>query len=477
LAESRGGDGDWLGLARIRLRQDDVGGAREAIDAGLQASAGNEQLQKLKEVIAVIPTEESDIRGTIIGVATSPQSVERDALLDAFVIRTDAAAYEKALRQLIDRSPQFLPAWSLLASEMIARGEYHDAAELYVSATDAMPSDPRPAQLAAGLLAQLDRLEPAADMAELWRQRTLEQPMPAELFLAKINADLGQWDRALRLCGRWSETLVSAADTSPGGLELLARCLAATGRTDEAEELLLPRVEADAGWAPALARTAMVSSEPAVARHWLSVARARAGDNEAMLVVGLAWHQLANRTRDPADYTQTVEILSPLADTDAGAAATCAVVFERLEQWSDAERLYRQAIGLNPDDPILRNNLAYLILTHGDGSPDEAVALSERSIALLGSPNVPDEMRLSLMDTLGLAYLAADRAADAERVFLDASAIDADDARVVIGLAEALDAQGRADEARDTLGQIRLDGVADEDLRSRGEALADKLGS
>ena len=64
--------------------------------------------------------------------------------------------------------------------------------------------------------------------------------------------------------------------------------------------------------------------------------------------------------------------------------------------WSDAEKLYQQAIETRPNYPVAANNLAFLMLEHGG---DKNVALSMAQTARRGMPTIPQTA-----DTLGWAY-------------------------------------------------------------------------
>ena len=64
--------------------------------------------------------------------------------------------------------------------------------------------------------------------------------------------------------------------------------------------------------------------------------------------------------------------------------------------WQQAQKLYQQALQIKSDDPIVANNLAYLLIEHGG---DRNVALSLAQTARQGLPNLG-----VTADTLGWAY-------------------------------------------------------------------------
>ena len=179
----------------------------------------------------------------------------------------------------------------------------------------------------------------------------------------------------------------------------------------------------------------------------------------------------------------------PAADDDAG-RARAAGLWTRLATTLDAvgapDRAadgYRTALRLDPESPIPLNNLAMLLLAGGerDGVPGrdagEAVDLATRALAgtAEGSP-----ARAPMLDTLGLAQLAAGRPADAADTLGRAARLQPTERQWLVHLGEAQRDAGRADDARRTLAAIdRLaltDGpIADEPLAARADALRASL--
>jgi tetratricopeptide (TPR) repeat protein len=69
---------------------------------------------------------------------------------------------------------------------------------------------------------------------------------------------------------------------------------------------------------------------------------------------------------------------------------------ERRGNWQQAQTLYQQALQIKPDDPVVANDLAFLLIEHG-GDKDRALLLAQT--ARRGLPNVGNTA-----DTLGWAY-------------------------------------------------------------------------
>ena len=70
--------------------------------------------------------------------------------------------------------------------------------------------------------------------------------------------------------------------------------------------------------------------------------------------------------------------------------------YEAQGNWEQAEATYRKGVAIQPDNALLANNLAYLMLEHG-GSVNVALTLAQT--ARKGLPKLPNTA-----DTLGWAY-------------------------------------------------------------------------
>jgi tetratricopeptide (TPR) repeat protein len=71
-------------------------------------------------------------------------------------------------------------------------------------------------------------------------------------------------------------------------------------------------------------------------------------------------------------------------------------LYESQNNWDQAKAMYQQALGIQPDNPLASNNLAYVILQQG-GNVDVALAMAQT--ARRGMPDSPNAA-----DTLGWAY-------------------------------------------------------------------------
>jgi tetratricopeptide (TPR) repeat protein len=125
---------------------------------------------------------------------------------------------------------------------------------------------------------------------------------------------------------------------------------------------------------------------------------------EAHLGLGVA---LLDLGRD-AEALEQVRAATDVDPDRASSHYLLGRLLARARRFGEAERALRRALDLAPDDADTLNSLAWLLTGEDDPAlrrPEEAVRLAERAVALTREAD-----RYSL-DTLGLAYLVADRPA------------------------------------------------------------------
>jgi Zn-dependent protease with chaperone function len=87
---------------------------------------------------------------------------------------------------------------------------------------------------------------------------------------------------------------------------------------------------------------------------------------------------------------------------DAGVYGALAMLYHESARWEEARSAYEEALRLEPDNPVVLNNLAWLLATtpeRGLRDPARAVRLAEKAVAQEGNP--------VYLDTLAEAYYAA----------------------------------------------------------------------
>jgi tetratricopeptide (TPR) repeat protein len=112
------------------------------------------------------------------------------------------------------------------------------------------------------------------------------------------------------------------------------------------------------------------------------------------------------------DYAKALDNLkkaSALIPSNTLYLSTLAETENKTGDIKNAEKYYRDALKLNPNDPLVLNNLAYLITENG-GNLDEALTLAQKSKQQLPKFN-------EVSDTLGWIYLKKNMGDDAAGIF------------------------------------------------------------
>jgi len=100
-------------------------------------------------------------------------------------------------------------------------------------------------------------------------------------------------------------------------------------------------------------------------------------------------------TQQAVSQFETAKSLNP---KDPQANGMLALALNRAGKTADAERAYRETLALQPENALVRNNLAYLLAEKGGGNLDDALRLAQEA-----SRQQPGNM--SLADTLAYIYI------------------------------------------------------------------------
>jgi tetratricopeptide (TPR) repeat protein len=105
-----------------------------------------------------------------------------------------------------------------------------------------------------------------------------------------------------------------------------------------------------------------------------------------------------------ADYARAADLIAAAraaAPGSADLAVSTADLLDARGQYDAAIAAYREILAKDPGKPLALNNLAWLLALHAN-QPDEAVALADRAIAVVGPVDI-------YLDTRGVAHLRAGR--------------------------------------------------------------------
>jgi|GEM_PF-2828277 len=514
----------WLMLARLRFHFGDTeGAARAAADAMRLIPGDPRPAAAAAEVLGAMGRLDDAMVAARAWHDRSPgDTLDADMAIAGIHLLANRPAEALAVlnewkSEILSRPSPTLVQASTLAAALGAGGPSRELDQILAKATDS----------AIWARAGLDAASRMTDLARrrdwltrLGRSSALEDADVLDLAFAwrELGAASGQGadlEAALTLLGsrRWPADLATRASLDR------AMTLRRLGRLDEAMREYLAAAEASPA-ASLDARTGLVvmvlEDDPSRASDIVPVARALADQVSAdstlsadrkvialellgrcLLEAGQPTEAIAALDRglsvsagNPALLVRKAQAHLVAGNRDAAGAAidvlsdrndqidAMLVVAGRLPEsaTSDVEWLYTRAHERDPDNYLASNNLAYHRLTHG-GDPAAAAALAQRAVDSARLRDGRPATMAAVYETLGACLLGAGDAASAERAFNDGLRAQPDAPALLLGLADALHAQGRQEDAQRTFGRIDEAGRASlsPPQRARYETLAGVL--
>ncbi len=378
----------------ILLAMGDQPGARAAFEKALEAAPGFLSAVVNLARIDLAENRPEDAKARLEAVISQdPARPDPYILLADLQRQTGAnpADVKATLQRAVTANPTARVARAALARQLVITNELPRALSIAQELAAAEPDDPT----VLGVLAQVqfsmgDRQQAISTLNRIIR---LQPQSPAPLLvLAEVqyasNDRVGAEQslrRALGLRGDWLEAQ-----------QRLVVVLAEQGKSNEAvavaREVQQQRSEAMIGYA-------LEGDVHAAAGRWEDAARAYASARErggatdvavkehrSLLGAGKQDEAATAATRWLADHPQDVGMRAYLAEQ---ALAT--------SDFEEAERLYRAVVALQPENPLILNNLAWVA---GQLGKNDAIALAERALAL-----APESA--AILDTLGMLQVEA----------------------------------------------------------------------
>lgn len=418
-----------------------------------------------------------------------------DTASDHF-LASDFATAETAVRTLVDKAPDRGEGWHLLGLVLANQNRFDEALDALDRAAEVYRKNAEPLLIKADILGHLGRTaeareayaaaagrdpsnwraneayarileaEGAFDEARELYARAVTTAPPDRFFpslrLARLLAEADDFGAAIDVVGRFSRSNPDNADA----LVALGRLLLADGHTDEAVRLLttaapahpddmrllLLRAKAENGAGDVDQAIAILtdatdrfSDSPtlffelgnlhAANRNFAAAADVysdglKASPEDRALLKGLSLAKY--RSGEAQEALDPARRLASRDDAQAGDQLWLALVEEKLGNRDAAIGAYERALDLENGNWLAANNLAAL-LTGSD--PQRAVELARRAADASGG-------LAAVRDTLGSAYLAADRADEAVEIFAALATEQPDDPKTAFRHGKALAAAG-----------------------------------
>ena len=414
-----------------------------------------------REGLDTVPDTKADLASNLTGI------LARDGRLD------EARALAT---QYLEDYPEHLGLLSNLARLSMAADDTEQAEALLERAVAAHPEALQPRRGLAEIYLQTNRAEDAVsvlregeeahgDSVDWLRLMTLallnsgdreaaveplrrlreQQPDSADvpLLLGRLLVDLGQRDE-----GR--AALENALQLRPDHLEarlIVVELLTQDGELERASEMLAPALEAAPDNPQVLARVGAIAYNQGrieAALEAFQQAFAQAPDNRYLVAA------LAQTQSQLGDAEASLETLSNWLDErpeDQGMRLLLANQLLALQREDEAITAYRRLFESNPDNPLVLNNLAWLLR---QTDTDEALRLANLAVEL--APNAG-----TILDTRGSIEMEQGDYAAAVSSFEQAVELSPEVPSIRLNLAKALLAAGRDTEARDQLQTLIAD--------------------
>lgn len=462
--------GAWRELAGYHLRNRRFGDAAARADAGLKKYPNDADLLAMKERARELEplAQDPSAQPLLTYLSFDPRNAPAGEMLA--VVRfarggEPLGATVAKLRAAADRHPRFMPLQVASARGHLRMGEPDKAEQVARRAAAAFPGDVDAARLLCSVYAASAKWPELSEAAMTWRRLSPGDTLEPDVLLARVQLQAG--DAAAAADRLRPHAVAEAARAAAGtagvraeAVELYARALIAQNNAADAAAMIEP-----------LARSAETGE--AWRRLWLDLAGAfRTRDLEAAakwvtrveplvpadaprerVALASAWYVIGREFGDREAIQNARRLAEPLTSDTAAAAEAwtlLAACDEGLGNLGAAEREYRKARELRPDNSDVMNNLAYVLLGKGDSkSLGEARELAEKAIN--AAPSVA-----SYHDTLARIEAESGNFDAAVTRFKRALALDGNSLEAMIGLADVLSRTGRREDARQQLAQVNL---------------------
>ncbi len=445
----------WRHFIAFNLRAAQYDQAKQAADDALHAIPDDESLKRLHAIsgtLAQLSGANVALRPVLALLAAAP---EDRGVVDLLTQQdpTSQPAGDMMLLKLRDaaaRYPRSLPIQTALVQWCVALQQLDEAADVARRTMESFPSDADSARIAATIYRLAEKYDLAATAARQWRQRSAENPEPADLMLAEIELARGNANAALQAMQPYIAHLKASPQENPPGVATLARAYALSGHGTDTRDLLKPLLPRDRAWRIMWLQIAGRDlPDPAAAAQWINEVEPMLADDDERLALGEAWYRLAARSDDAAALNSAAKAVDQIvAKPQPSPQATLlrALIADRAGDTKTAEINYRRTLNISPTQPEALNNLAYGLLISG-GDLQEAKTLAAKAVAV--EPN-----SASFYDTLARVQVKSGERDAAITSFKKAIELEPGNLEALVGLAGALQDAGQHQPAAELLTRI-----------------------
>jgi tetratricopeptide (TPR) repeat protein len=391
----------WKQMIAFRLARGQVAEAMAVIEQACQTlpnDSGLKALRDQRQLLSFAATD-SSLRPLVQAFVGNPTASDGQRILSSVVHDVEAKPTADALadqvKALAEQHPQSLSLWMYAIECCFKANRVEDAKAIAIRAAAQFPASPEPQKLYVGLLLgplggsllpDPVKWQEVLSAAQKWRDRTMGQPIEADILIAQADIELNRPNDALNQLDPYVRSAQPASKAyQPAILPIYSRAsqlLDRSGALAAMEPLLSLGPTGRQAWMSFAVRYLDVHEAAA----WLDRAEKAIPPQAIAERVALAqvWSSFAADRQYSEGFARALAILEPLAhqtDPQEPYLLVCAVAEEQSGRFEDAEAHYRQALKLAPRDVVVINNLA-MLLTRGGRNLHEALSLAQSAISL-----------------------------------------------------------------------------------------------
>jgi predicted Zn-dependent protease len=462
------------------IRKKQMAAAQTATDAALAHWPDNSTLGNLKTLETLLAGANlPDSAAVLVDMSTrDPQNQASNDTLQVLAGANgeDPEVTLKKLNDLMDKHPNFLPLYELTVNRMIQLQRMNDAVTLASTAMSQFPDSPAAAKLCAQTYAVVARWNDAITAAKHWRQLTATNPLEADLLIAVADLFVDQAQDGVDRLAPYMPQAQAAPDQHEDLIVDYCQALIRVDRESDASAILYPLAQKSAMWrADWLKMAAFAHNDPTTAIAWIEQIHPLLDANslQDQSQLASAYFDLAEHRGYTDGYELTRKTLQPFVDNpkiSKESLLTYALACGNVNDPADAEHAYRQLLKIDPNQPIVQNNLADLLRQKGDAaSLQEAESLARAAIATTG--DTPSAA--GIYDTLARVLLKEGRQDDSIAAFEHGDQLQPNDLSILIGLANISAKTKKFDDALHYL--TRIDALTNPDTQLSPENQAQLL--
>jgi tetratricopeptide (TPR) repeat protein len=384
-------------------------------------------------------------------------------------------AVHSELKSQTPRAGVLIPANTVAARIYEDRGQHSKAMELADTVLSSQPNNPDALLIRDRALIGTDQKDKAQpELENLVKQ--YPKLFDAHLQLASLYLAQKQFDKARAEY----EVLNSATPPDIRGFIGIQTIKMYTGKGEDAIQVMQDLVDKNptvlpyryelANFQSALAgqdwATNQIRSKELLqkaADNYKEILKTTANSSEVWLRLGVMQRQLLQYDTALASFEQAGN-----ADPkNVAAFLNQALVCEALNRKKEASDAYNKVLAIDPDNPLVLNNLAYMTADTG-GNLDQALTYAER--AKKRAPDSPD-----VSDTLGFVYYKKEIYPEALRIFKQLAQEHPQSSTFHLHFAMALNKQGDKQGARDEA-QKALQSAATPDEKNKVTSFVSQIG-